>query len=83
VTRHIGTLHQLAGPVGITGAVAGDKIAITILDIEAKTWGWNHAGADLGMLSDMVKEGKFNCERSCAPTADPPADERSAHCDTL
>jgi len=60
VTRHIGTLHQLAGPVGITGAVAGDKIAITILDIEAKTWGWNHAGADLGMLSDMVKEGKFN-----------------------
>ena len=69
-TVHIGTLHQLAGPVGITGAMAGDKIAITILDIEAKTWGWNHAAPNLGMLSDMVKAGKFNCAPICAQIAD-------------
>lgn len=67
---HIGTLHQLAGPVGITGAVAGDKIAITILDIEAKSWGWNHAAPNLGYLSDMVKEGKFNWWK---PKGDNPA----------
>ncbi|EOD15482.1 hypothetical protein EMIHUDRAFT_245832 [Emiliania huxleyi CCMP1516] len=59
-TKHIRTLHQLAGPVGIAGAVAGDKIAITILDIEAKTQGWNHAAPNLGMLSDMVTAGTFN-----------------------
>ena len=69
-TVHIGTLHQLAGPVGITGAEAGDKIAITILDIEAKSWGWNHAAPNLGMLSDMVKEGKFNWWK---PKGDNPA----------
>ena len=57
---HIGTLHQLAGPLGIVGAEAGDKIAITIVDIEAKTWGWNHAASNLGMLSDMVTEPYFN-----------------------
>ena len=53
-------MHQLAGPVGIAGAVAGDKIAITILDIEAKTQGWNHAAPNLGMLSDMVTAGTLN-----------------------
>jgi len=57
--QYIATLHQLAGPLGINGAVAGDKIAVKILDIEAEDWGWNHAAPGLGFLSDMVKSQYF------------------------
>ena len=61
--KYIGTLHQLAGPVEIEGAKAGDKIAIEIRDIEVAegAWGWNVALEDKGFLSDMVKTGSFNC----------------------
>uniref|UniRef100_A0A7S3NJY9 Formamidase n=1 Tax=Aureoumbra lagunensis TaxID=44058 RepID=A0A7S3NJY9_9STRA len=54
------SLHQLAGPLGINGAVAGDKIAITILDVVPTNWGWTYTVPGLGFLSDLPEDTYFN-----------------------
>ena len=45
---------------GISGAVAGDKIAITILDVQPTDWGWNHVVNGLGYLSDLPESTYFS-----------------------
>lgn len=45
-------VYPLAGPVHVEGAEPGDTLAIEILDIHTKGWGWTAILPGLGLLAD-------------------------------
>jgi acetamidase/formamidase len=45
-------VYPLAGPIQINGAEPGDALAIEILDIETRGWGWTAILPGLGLLPD-------------------------------
>jgi acetamidase/formamidase len=45
-------VYPLSGPVRVEGAQAGDVLAIDILDIHTKGWGWTAVLPGLGLLAD-------------------------------
>ncbi len=49
-------MYPLAGPVYVEGAEPGDTLAIEILDIHTKGWGWTAILPGLGLLSDDFTE---------------------------
>lgn len=49
-------VYPLAGPVYVDGAEPGDTLAIEILDIHNKGWGWTAILPGLGLLADDFTE---------------------------
>lgn len=49
-------VYPLAGPVYVEGAEPGDTLAIEILDIHNKGWGWTAILPGLGLLADDFTE---------------------------
>src|SRR4051794_2412373 len=45
-------VYPLAGPVAVEGAVPGDVLAVDILDIHTRGWGWTAILPGLGLLSE-------------------------------
>jgi acetamidase/formamidase len=45
-------VYPLAGPVRVEGAQAGDTLAVEILDLHTKGWGWTAILPGLGLLPD-------------------------------
>ena len=49
-------VYPLAGPVYVEGAEPGDTLAIEILDLHTKGWGWTAILPGLGLLADDFTE---------------------------
>jgi acetamidase/formamidase len=49
-------VYPLAGPVYVDGAEPGDTLAIELLDLHTKGWGWTAILPGLGLLSDDFTE---------------------------
>jgi acetamidase/formamidase len=49
-------VYPLAGPVYIEGAEPGDTLAIELLDLHTKGWGWTAILPGLGLLADDFTE---------------------------
>ena len=49
-------VYPLAGPVHVEGAQPGDTLAVDILDIHTKGWGWTAILPGLGLLADDFTE---------------------------
>jgi acetamidase/formamidase len=47
-----GKIHALTGPIAIHGAEPGDTLAIEVLDVAHKGWGWSSTIPGLGFLKD-------------------------------
>ncbi|PLT33361.1 acetamidase/formamidase family protein [Bacillus sp. V5-8f] len=45
-------VYPLAGPVYVEGAEPGDTLAVEILDLKAKGWGWTAVLPGLGLLAE-------------------------------
>ena len=45
-------VYPLAGPVAVAGAEPGDTLAIEVLDLHTKGWGWTAILPGLGLLTD-------------------------------
>src|SRR4051812_47822988 len=49
-------VYPLAGPVFVEGAEPGDTLAVEILDLHTKGWGWTAILPGLGLLSEDFAE---------------------------
>jgi acetamidase/formamidase len=49
-------VYPLAGPVRVEGAEPGDTLAVDILDLHTKGWGWTAILPDLGLLAEDFKD---------------------------
>jgi acetamidase/formamidase len=49
-------VYPLAGPVRVEGAQPGDTLAVDILDLHPKGWGWTAILPGLGLLADDFTE---------------------------
>jgi acetamidase/formamidase len=49
-------VYPLAGPVAVEGAQPGDTLAVEILDVRTKGWGWTAILPGLGLLADDFTE---------------------------
>jgi acetamidase/formamidase len=49
-------VYPLAGPVRVEGAQQGDTLAVDILDLHTKGWGWTAILPDLGLLAEDFKD---------------------------
>ena len=45
-------VYPLAGPIAVEGAAPGDTLAVEILDIRTRGWGWTAILPGLGLLAD-------------------------------
>jgi acetamidase/formamidase len=48
-------VYPLAGPIAVSGARPGDTLAVEILDIHTRGWGWTAILPGLGLLADDFK----------------------------
>ena len=51
--------YPLAGPIYMEGAEPGDTLAVEVLDVQTKGWGWMAVLPDMGLLSEEFKEPYF------------------------
>ena len=49
-------VYPLAGPVAVEGAEPGDTLAVEILDIHVRGWGWTAILPGFGLLADDFTE---------------------------
>jgi acetamidase/formamidase len=49
-------VYPLAGPIAVEGAEPGDTLAIEILDLQTRGWGWTAIIPGLGLLSEEFGE---------------------------
>jgi acetamidase/formamidase len=49
-------VYPLAGPIAVEGAQPGDTLAVDILDLHTRGWGWTAILPGLGLLSDDFTE---------------------------
>jgi acetamidase/formamidase len=49
-------VYPLAGPIAVRGAEPGDTLAIEILDVHTRGWGWTAILPGLGLLSEDFTE---------------------------
>jgi len=54
-----GKIHALTGPIAIHGAEPGDVLAIEVLDVVHKGWGWSSTIPGLGFLKDRFPESSL------------------------
>lgn len=73
-----GKIHALTGPIAIHNAEPGDALAIEVLEVEHKGWGWSSAIPGLGFLKERFQEAslfhwqlKGEVSRSLAPAIVP------------
>ena len=45
------TIYNLAGPIFVEGASAGDTLEVEILDLRPGAWGWTTVIPELGLLA--------------------------------
>ena len=51
--------YPLAGPIYMEGAEPGDTLAVEVLDIQTKGWGWMAVLPKMGLLREEFKEPYF------------------------
>jgi acetamidase/formamidase len=51
-----GKIHALSGPIAIHGAKPGDSLAIEVLDVVHKGWGWSSTIPGLGFLKERFDQ---------------------------
>ena len=51
-----GKIHALSGPIAIHGAKPGDSLAIEVLDVAHKGWGWSSTIPGLGFLKERFDQ---------------------------
>jgi acetamidase/formamidase len=51
--------YPLAGPIYVEGAEPGDTLAVEVLDIRTKGWGWMAVLPGMGLLSETFKDPYF------------------------
>ncbi len=51
-----GKIHALTGPIAIHDAEPGDTLAIEVLDVAHKGWGWSSTIPGLGFLKERFNE---------------------------
>ena len=51
--------YPMAGPVYMEGAEPGDTLAVEVLDIQTRGWGWMAVLPGMGLLSEDFKEPYF------------------------
>jgi len=51
-----GKIHALTGPISIHGAQPGDTLAIEVLEVAHKGWGWSSIIPGLGFLKDRFTD---------------------------
>jgi acetamidase/formamidase len=73
-----GKIHALTGPIAVHNAEPGDTLAIDVLDVAHRGWGWSSAIPGLGFLKERFNESfLFHWEldgelsRSLAPAVVP------------
>ena len=49
-------IHALTGPIAVAGAMPGDVLAITVLDVQHKGWGWTGVIPGLGLLDQRFAD---------------------------
>jgi len=49
-------VYPLAGPIAVRGAEPGDTLAVEILDLHTRGWGWTAILPGLGLLADELTE---------------------------
>jgi acetamidase/formamidase len=49
-------IHPLTGPVAVEGALPGDVLAVTLLEIDVGEWGWTAVAPGFGFLADQFTE---------------------------
>jgi len=54
-----GKIHALTGPIAIHGAQPGDALAIEVLDVAHKGWGWSSTIPGLGFLKDRFQKASI------------------------
>ncbi len=54
-----GKIHALTGPIAIHGAEPGDALAIEVLEVAHKGWGWSSTIPGLGFLKDRFQEASL------------------------
>jgi acetamidase/formamidase len=54
-------VYPLAGPVAVEGAEPGDTLAVEILDIHVRGWGWTAILPGFGLLADDFTEPYLRC----------------------
>lgn len=55
-TQNRARSYPLAGPLYVNGAAPGDALAVEILDIHTRGWGWTAIAPGRGLLPDDFKE---------------------------
>ena len=51
-----GKIHALTGPIAIHGAQPGDALAVEVLEVAHKGWGWSSIISGLGFLKERFTE---------------------------
>jgi acetamidase/formamidase len=54
-----GRIHALTGPIAIHDAQPGDALAIKVLEVAHKGWGWSSTIPGLGFLKDRFQEASL------------------------
>jgi acetamidase/formamidase len=54
-----GRIHALTGPIAIHGAEPGDTLAVEVLAVTHKGWGWSSTIPGLGFLKDRFQEASL------------------------
>jgi acetamidase/formamidase len=49
-------IHALTGPIAVRGAEPGDTLAIEVLEVTHKGWGWSSTIPGLGFLKDRFQQ---------------------------
>ena len=68
-----GRVYPLAGPVYVEGAEPGDTLAVEILDLHTRGWGWTAILPGFGLLADDFTERTCASSTSAAATSRPSA----------
>lgn len=73
-----GKIHALTGPIAVQGAEPGDTLAIEVLEVAHKGWGWSSTIPGLGFLKERFKQPSLfhwqlegNVSRSLTPAIVP------------
>jgi acetamidase/formamidase len=71
-------IHALTGPIAVHGAEPGDTLAIEVLEVAHKGWGWSSTISGLGFLKERFQEASLflweldgDITRSMAPAVVP------------
>ena len=64
----LGRVNPVTGPVYVKGAEPGDVLAVEILELTSKDWGWTAIIPGFGLLADEFPDPWLNISRVDPPT---------------